>query len=412
MLVSGFHVQLEFRVEFRVCPAYSLVMFPISHPPQRPQWPVERFVPNPKLKFMEQCREVMRFRRLAQRSEEAYLEWIKRFLVFCRDHPHLTPDRPVKESSSPQPSPGLPPSSDSGETSRPSAPALAGEEQHGWRHPKDMGEPEVRAFLTHLAVERNVSASTQNHALNALVFLYRHVIGREFELLDGVERAKLRPRVPVVLSKAEVQRLLAAVPAKYRLFFQFLYGTGMRLMEGLRLRVKDIDFERGQIIVHGGKGDKDRVTMLPEALRAGLHEHLHRVQLLHKKDLAEGLGAVPLPGALQVKYSNAERDWIWQWVWPGTMISVDPADGQRKRYHFHETSIQRVMQTAVKLAGLTKSATCHTLRHSFATHLLENGYDIRTVQDLLGHKDVATTQIYTHVMQRPGLGVRSPMDTL
>ena len=332
---------------------------------QSPKSPLERFVPNPKLKFMEQCREVMRFRRLALRSEQAYLEWIKRFILF-----------------------------------------------HQKRHPKDMGEPEVRAFLTHLAVQRNVAAATQNHALNALVFLYRHVIGREFDLLEGVKRAKRMPRVPVVLSKAEVQRLLTAVPPKYRLFFQFLYGTGLRLMEGLRLRVKDVDFERGQIIVRGGKGDKDRVTMLPEALRAGLKEHLERVRLLHKKDLAEGLGAVPLPGALKLKYPKAEREWIWQWFWPGAQISRDPLDGQRKRYHLHETSVQRVMQSAVQLAGLTKPATCHTLRHSFATHLLENGYDIRTVQDLLGHQNVATTQLYTHVMQKPGLGVRSPLDAV
>jgi len=340
---------------------------------------LERFIPNPNLKFMEQCREVMRFRRLALRSEEAYLEWIKRFMVFHR----------VKD-----------------EDGRWKA------ENDGWRHPKDMGEPEVRAFLTYLAVQRNVSAGTQNHALNALVFLYRHVIGRDFELLAGVKRAKRSLRVPVVLSKAEVSRLLAALPDKYRLFFQFLYGTGLRLMEALRLRVKDVDFERNQIVVHGGKGDKDRVTMLPDSLRSAMQAHLQRVKLLHKKDLAEGLGAVSLPGALKVKYPKAERDWIWQWFWPGAMISVDPADGQRKRYHLHETSIQRVMQTAVKLAGLTKPATCHTLRHSFATHLLENGYDIRTVQVLLGHKDVTTTQIYTHVMQKPGLGVKSPLDLI
>ena len=330
---------------------------------QSPKSPLERFIPNPKLKFMEQCREVMRFRRLALRSEQAYLEWIKRFILF-----------------------------------------------HQKRHPNDMGEPEVRAFLTHLAVQRNVAAATQNHALNALVFLYRHVIGREFDLLEGVKRAQRMPRVPVVLSKAEVGRLLTAVPPKYQLFFQFLYGTGLRLMEGLRLRVKDVDFERGQIIVRGGKGDKDRVTMLPESLRRAMQEHLERVRLLHKKDLAEGLGAVPLPGALKVKYPGAEREWIWQWFWPGAQISVDPQDGQRKRYHLHETSVQRVMQSAVKLAGLTKPATCHTLRHSFATHLLENGYDIRTVQDLLGHRNVATTQLYTHVMQKPGIGVRSPLD--
>jgi integron integrase len=314
---------------------------------------------------MEQCREVMRFRRLALRSEQAYLDWIKRFIFF-----------------------------------------------HDKRHPKDMGEPEVRAFLTHLAVQRRVSAGTQNHALNALVFLYRHVIGRDFELLDSVKRARRLQRVPVVLSKAEVQRLMAALPDKYRLFFQFLYGTGLRLMEALRLRVKDVDFERNQIIVRGGKGDKDRVTMLPESLRTAMMEHLERVRLLHKQDLAEGLGTVELPGALKIKYPRAEKELGWQWFWPGATISVDPADGQRKRYHLHETSIQRVMQTGVKLAGLMKLATCHTLRHSFATHLLENGYDIRTVQNLLGHKDVTTTQIYTHVMQKPGLGVKSPLDSI
>jgi len=331
---------------------------------QRLNTPRERFIPNPKLKFMEQCHEVMRFRRLALRSEQAYLDWIKRFIFF-----------------------------------------------HGKRHPKDMGEVEVRAFLTHLAARQNVSASTQNQAFNALVFLYRQVLGRDLEL-QGVQRAKRSQFVPVVLSKAEVVRLVEAVPEKYRLFFQFMYGTGLRLMEVLRLRVKDVDFERGQIIVRAGKGGKDRVTMLPESLRGPLGAHLKRVELLHKRDLTEGLGSVSLPGDLRLKYPNAERQWIWQWFWPGATISVDPADGRRKRYHLHETSIQRVIQTAVKLARITKPATCHTLRHSFATHLLENGYDIRTVQDLLGHKSVITTQIYTHVMQKPGIGVRSPLDAL
>jgi hypothetical protein len=330
---------------------------------QRLNHGMEGFVPNPKLKFMEQCREVMRYRRLAERSEQAYLDWIKRYIFF-----------------------------------------------HDKRHPKDMGETEVQAFLTNLAVQRQVSAKTQNQALNALVFLYRYVLGRDFGLLDGVVRAKRSQRVPVVLSKSEVQALLLAIPTKYRLFFQFLYGTGLRLLEALQLRVKDVDFDRGQVIVRGGKGDKDRVTMLPDSLRKAMVEHLERVRLLHQKDLASGLGAVALPGALRLKYPQAEREWIWQWFWPGATISVDPADGQRKRYHLHETSIQRVMKTAVKLARLTKPATCHTLRHSFATHLLENGYDIRTVQDLLGHKNVSTTQIYTHVMQKPGVGVRSPLD--
>ncbi|HXI73807.1 MAG TPA: integron integrase [Verrucomicrobiae bacterium] len=312
---------------------------------------------------MEQCHEVMRFRRLAWRSEQAYRDWIKRFIFF-----------------------------------------------HGKRHPKDMGEAEVEAFLTHLATELKVSASTQNQALNALVFLYRHVLVRPLGVLEGIQRAKRLPRVPVVLSKAEVSRLLAAVPDKYRLLFQFMYGTGLRLMEALRLRVKDVDFERNQIIVRGGKGDKDRVTMLPDSLKLAMEGQLRRVTLLHQQDLGVGLGMVKLPGALKRKYPNAERELGWQWFWPAVTISVDPADGQRKRHHLHDTSIQRVMLAAVRLCKLTKPATCHTLRHSFATHLLENGYDIRTVQNLLGHKDVTTTQIYTHVMQKPGLGVKSPLD--
>ncbi len=316
-----------------MCPAYSVGVNSLIFRPQRTIAPLERFIPNPKLKFMEQCREVMRFRRLALRSEQAYLEWIKRFIFF-----------------------------------------------HDKRHPKDLGVAEVRAFLTHLASERKVSASTQNQALNALLFLYRHVLDRGMEFVEGFDRARRSQRVPVVLSQPEVGRLFSAVPEKYRLFFQLLYGTGMRLMEGLRLRVKDIDFERNQIVIRDGKGEKDRVTMLPDKLKLELQRHLERVKLLHERDLAEGLGAVHLPFALKEKYPNAERDWIWQWVWPGATISVDPADGQRKRHHLNDTSVQRMMQAAVRLAGLAKPATCHTLRHSFATHLLENGYDIRTVQ--------------------------------
>ena len=346
---------------------------------EKPQTPLGRFIPNPKLKFMEQCREVMRFKRLALRSEQAYLEWIKRFLLFHRVHDAHGVSRPTMD---------------------------------GWRRPEDMGVAEVRAFLTHLANERNVSASTQNQALNALLFLYRHVLDRGMEFVEGFERARRSHKVPVVLTKEEAGRLLAAVPERYRVFCQLLYGTGMRLMEGLRLRVKDVDFERNQIVVHDGKGFKDRVVMLPEKLKPELQTHLQRVKLLHERDLAEGLGSVALPFALKEKYPNAERDWLWQWFWPGRTISVDPRDGQRKRHHINDTSVQRMMQEAVRLARLKKPATCHTLRHSFATHLLENGYDIRTVQELLGHKDVSTTQIYTHVMQKPGLGVKSPLDNL
>jgi len=274
---------------------------------EKPQTPLERFIPNPKLKFMEQCREVMRFKRLALRSEQAYLEWIKRFIFF-----------------------------------------------HDKRHPKDMGVAEVRAFLTHLANERNVSASTQNQALNALLFLYRHVLDRGMEFVEGFDRARRSQKVPVVLTKEEAGRLLAAVPERYRVFCQLLYGTGMRLMEGLRLRVKDVDFERNQIVVHDGKGFKDRVVMLPEKLKPELAAHLRRVKLLHERDLAEGLGSVALPFALKEKYPNAERDWLWQWFWPGRTISADPRDGQRKRHHINDTSVQRMMQEAVRLAQLKK----------------------------------------------------------
>jgi integron integrase len=343
--------------------------------------PLERLVPNPKLKFMEQCREVMRFHRLALRTEEAYLQWIKRFIFF-----------------------------------------------HGKRHPKEMGEPEVQAFLTHLAADRLVAASTQNQALGALLFMYQKVLGRDLEFMEGFERAPRRQRVPVVLSREEAQRLLTAVPEKYRLFCQLLYGTGMRLMEGLRLRVKDVDFARNQIVIHDGKGEKDRVTMLPQSLRTAIAEQLKRVKLLHEKDLAAGLGTVWLPGALTVKYPGAEREWVWQWVFPASGLSNDPRasnsstphpgplpgrggeGGILRRHHLNETSVQRVMKAAVAVAQIDKRASCHTLRHSFATHLLEAGYDIRTVQELLGHKDVTTTQIYTHVMQKPGIGVRSPLD--
>jgi integron integrase len=339
---------------------------------ERLHQPLERLVPNPKLKFMEQCREAMRFHRLALRTEEAYLQWIKRFIFF-----------------------------------------------HDKRHPKDMGEPEVKAFLTHLAADRLVAASTQNQALGALLFMYQKVLGRELDFLEGFDRAQRRPRVPVVLSRDEVQRLLTAVPDKYRLFCQLLYGTGMRLMEGLRLRVKDVDFARNQIVVREGKGMKDRVTMLPDKLKLELQRQLQRVKLLHEKDLAAGLGTVWLPGALQVKYPGAEREWVWQWVfpsasWSGDPQSVNPGSPESRptlrRHHLHETSVQRVMKAAVAVARIDKRASCHTLRHSFATHLLEAGYDIRTLQELLGHKDVTTTQIYTHVMQKPGIGVRSPLD--
>ena len=320
-------------------------------------------MPNPKLRLREQLREVMRFKQFSRRTDEAYWIYIRQFILF-----------------------------------------------HGKRHPREMGKAEVEAFLSHLTTAKNVAVSTQNQALNALVFLYREVLHQPFDQLGTVERPLRRPKVPVVLSQAETTRLLEAMEGTPGLIARLLYGTGLRLLEGLRLRVKDVDFGRNQIIVHDGKGFKDRVTVLPESLREPLTVHLRRVQGLHQQDLKAGFGTVWLPGALRVKYPNAEREWIWQYVFPAKSISVDPETRRQRRHHVNEMSIQRAVKVAARLANLRKMVTPHTLRHSFATHLLENGYDIRTVQDLLGHKDVSTTQIYTHVMQKPGLGVRSPLD--
>lgn len=325
--------------------------------------PKERLFPNPKLKLREQVREVARFQHLSLRTEQTYWEWIRRFIFF-----------------------------------------------HGKRHPREMHAAEVRAFLVHLALERKVAASTQNQALNALVFLYREVLGLELGAIGEFDRPQRGKRLPVVLSKEEVRQLLGMVPANYRLVFELLYGTGMRLLESLRLRIKDVDFQRGQIIIRDGKGMQDRVTVLPEKLRTPLQVHLARVRSLHHEDMTRGFGRVYLPGALKAKYPKADQELGWQWVFPSKRIAIDPMDGIQKRHHLTETAVQRTMKEAVRLSGLTKPATCHTLRHSFATHVLEAGYDIRTVQELLGHKDVATTQIYTHVLSKPGLGVRSPLD--
>ena len=322
------------------------------------------FIPNPKIKLLDQVREVIRFRHLSIRTEEAYVHWIRRFIFF-----------------------------------------------HQKRHPKDMGAPEIEAFLTHLAVARNVAASTQNQALNALVFLYRHVLRFDPGQFGPIERAKRPVKLPVVLSRDEVKRLLVALPhGTLALMTRLLYGTGMRLMECLRLRVKDVDFDLNQIVVRDGKGAKDRVTLLPATLSDPLKEHLGRVKLLHETDLAAGFGRVYLPFALARKYPNADREWGWQYVFPAAKISTDPRTGAVRRHHASEQALQRAVRPAARLAGIHKPCSCHSLRHSFATHLLEAGYDIRTVQELLGHESVETTQIYTHVMQRPGLGVKSPLD--
>jgi integron integrase len=325
--------------------------------------PVSRLLPNPKLRFLDQCREVLRFKQMALRTEESYVDWIRRFIVWG-----------------------------------------------GKRHPREMGTDEVRGFLTHLAAERNVAAATQNQALNALVFLYREVIGGELGWLDGFEPAKRGARLPEVLSRAEVQAVLEQLAGTQGLIARLLYGTGLRLLEGLRLRVKDIDFARNQIMVRSGKGDKDRVTMVPECLQAELRAHLHRVRELHEADLAAGFGAVWLPKALAVKFPRAPLEWGWQWVFPSAEFSVDPETKVRRRHHVSDAGVQRAIKLAAQRAGSTRRVSPHVLRHSFATHLLEGGTDIRTLQELLGHADVSTTQIYTHVMARPGLGVRSPLD--
>jgi integron integrase len=316
-----------------------------------------------KAKFMEQVRTFMRARRYSLRTEQAYLDWIRRFILFS-----------------------------------------------GKRHPAEMGESEIVQFLTHLAAERKVAPSTQNQAFSALLFLYQQFLERRLGRLDGALRANRPARLPVVLTRAEVRAVLAHIRPPYRLMADLLYGSGLRLLECLRLRVKDIDFGYSRIIVRDGKGAKDRVTMLPARLRAPLKEHLAHAKAVHERDLALGFGSVHLPEALARKYPNAHRTWMWQYVFPAAKRSPDPVSGRVKRHHVLEKSLQNAVKNAVQAAGVTKPASCHTFRHSFATHLLENGYDIRTVQKLLGHKDVSTTMIYTHVLNKPGIGVRSPLD--
>lgn len=281
---------------------------------------------------------------------------------------------------------------------------------HAPAHPRGLGEPAVNAFLTHLAVRENVAASTQNQALAALLFLYGHVLEQPLDRIDGVVRARKPKRVPVVLAREEVHAVLSLLEGTPRLVCMLLYGTGMRLLEGLSLRVKDLDFHRCEVIVRDGKGARDRVTMLPDLLRAPLQEHLRAVRVQHDRDLGRGLGRVPMPEALARKYPNADREWGWQWVFPAGSHYVDRESGTHHRHHLHESVVQKAVREAVKRADIVKHAGPHTLRHSFATHLLEDGYDIRTVQELLGHKDVRTTQIYTHVLNRGGHGVRSPLD--
>lgn len=320
--------------------------------------------PPARSDVVARLREAVRARHLSPRTAEAYAFWTERFLR---------------------------------ETGRP---------------PETMGVLEIGGFLSALAEKSRVSASTQNQALNALLFLYRHVLGQELGRLEGVVRAKRPQRLPVVLGKDEVRRILSRMSGAPGLMAMLLYGAGLRLLEVCRLRVKDLDWSQNQIVVRAGKGDKDRLTMLPSAASEPLRRHLESVARQHREDLAKGLGAVELPDALARKYPNASREWGWQWVFPATSHYVDRLTGERRRHHLHESVLQRAFKHARLEAGIAKPAGCHTLRHSFATHLLEDGYDIRTIQELLGHSDVSTTMIYTHVLNRGGHGVRSPADVL
>jgi integron integrase len=306
---------------------------------------------------------VLRRKHYSIRTEQSYVDWIKRFILF-----------------------------------------------NAKRHPAQMGKAEVTVFLTHLAARRNVAASTQNQALSAILLLYREVLELELEWVDGFERSKRPVRLPVVLTPAEAHSVLAQLDGTKWLMASLLYGAGLRLMECLRMRVKDVDFGYGQILVRDGKGAKDRITMLPQAVIEPLTAHLGRVRALHERDLAAGYGEVWLPHALDRKYPRAAREWGWQYIFPSRKLSTDPRSGAIRRHHLDEDVLQRAVKEAARLADVRKPVSCHAFRHSFATHLLENGYDIRTVQELLGHSSVETTMIYTHVMNKGGRGVKIPLD--
>ncbi len=321
--------------------------------------------PVQRPRLLDQVRAAIRRLNYSRRTEEAYVHWIKRYIYF-----------------------------------------------HGKRHPAELGEAEATAFLSHLATERRVAAATQGQALAALLFLYKQVLGRDLGWLDGMTRAKRPVRLPTVLSIQEVQGLLAELDGTALLMAGLLYGAGLRHFECLRLRVKDVDFNYRQILVREGKGQKDRVTLLPEKFVEPLRAHLEKVRRLHARDLREGYGEVHLPFALARKYPRAGYEWAWQYVFPSKHRSVDPEDGTIRRHHLDDSVLQRAVKEAARVAGIDKRVSCHTLRHSFATHLLHNGYDIRTVQELLGHADVSTTMIYTHVLNKGGRGVVSPLDGL
>lgn len=318
--------------------------------------------PRPR-KLLDRVRDKLRMKHYSYRTEESYVHWIRRYILF-----------------------------------------------HDKRHPQEMGGEEINAFLTHLAVDSNVAASTQNQALSALLFLYREILHQELDLKLESVRAKQTRHLPTVLSVEETKVVIRHLSGVYRLIVQLLYGSGLRLTEALQLRVKDVDFGHHQLAIRDSKGMESRVTMLPITLVDPLQIHLQRVKQLHLQDLEQGYGSVYLPFALERKYPQANREWIWQFVFPSARLSQDPRTGVTRRHHLHETGLQRAIKQAVKGAGIEKRVSCQTFRHSFATHLLQNHYDIRTVQELLGHKDVKTTMIYTHVLNKGGKGVKSPLD--
>ncbi len=316
-----------------------------------------------KGRLLDEVREILRIKNYSYRTEKSYIRWIYKFILF-----------------------------------------------HQKRHPQDMAEPEITQFLSYLADNQKVAASTQNQALSAILFLYKKVLRKEIGFVQDIHWAKKPVRVPVVLTSDEAMRVLRLLEGKYRLAASLMYGSGLRLLECLRLRVQDVDFDYLQITIRDGKGQKDRKTMLPAKMVSPLKEHLRQRKIMHDQDLASGCGSVKLPGALNRKYPNAACDWRWQYVFPATSHFFDPLDKVHRRHHLHESAMQRAIRTAVRKSGITKRATCHTLRHSFATHLLERGSDIRTVQELLGHTDVRTTMVYTHVLNKGGMGVKSPLD--
>ena len=339
----------------------------MSHP-DGAQWrrsDTQQDEPVSRPRLLDQVRDVIRCKHYSIRTEQTYLDWIKRYILF-----------------------------------------------HNKQHPASLSERHVEAFLTHLAVNRNVSSSTQNQALCAIVFLYRDVLKMTLGVFEQITWAKKPQKLPVVFTREEVKQLLLQLDGVNWLMGQVLYGAGLRVMECVRLRIKDIDFGYKQIVVRDGKGKKDRVTMLPEIIIDDLQRHLLKVKKIHENDLTAGHGAVYLPYALERKYQNANRSWSWQYVFPASRRSIDPRSGIERRHHISESVPQRAVKNAIRRSGIAKAGSCHSLRHSFATHLLEAGYDIRTVQELLGHKDVSTTMIYTHVLNRGGRAVNSPTDTL